>query len=201
MTCESGIEQLGVSRETAWKVERYVNLLCTAAAEQNLVAASTLADVWNRHITDSVQLTRLVEDGKSWVDIGSGGGLPGIVIAMVTGAPVLLVEPRRMRADFLNRAIADLELSNAAVAMCKAERVKGHFDVITARAVAALPKLLGITVHLAHPGTTWVLPKGKNAKSELAEAERCWHYDVQAEPSCTDPEASILLLTNVRAKR
>jgi 16S rRNA (guanine527-N7)-methyltransferase len=88
-----------------------------------------------------------------------------------------------------------------AVEAAKIETVRGKFDVITARAVAPLTKLLGITAHLATRQTLWVLPKGRNAKSELADAERSWHYDLRVEPSCTDPEASILLLNNVRAKR
>lgn len=194
-------ERLDVSRETEAKIERYVELLRREASIQNLVSASTLEDVWSRHILDSEQLTRLASPNASWIDIGSGGGLPGIIVALITGAPTLLVEPRRLRAEFLKRVLADLEISNAAVAMCKAEQLRGRYDIITARAVAALSKLLGITTHLAGPGTIWVLPKGRNAKSELAEAQRNWHYEVRAEPSCTDPEASILLLSNVRAKR
>lgn len=193
-------DDLSVSRETRRKIDRYVALLQREAAVQNLIAQSTVGDLWQRHILDSAQITNLVPAGRSWVDVGSGAGLPGILIALITSSPTLLVEPRRLRADFLKRVVEELEIENATVAMSKAEQVQAKFDVVTARAVASLTRLLGITAHLAHPNTIWVLPKGRNAKSELAEAERSWHYDFRAEPSCTDPEASILLLTNVRAK-
>jgi 16S rRNA (guanine527-N7)-methyltransferase len=190
----------GVSRETAEQLKQYSRLLEGEAAVQNLVSASTIENLWQRHILDSAQLARFSKAGASWIDIGSGAGLPGVVIAIITGDSILLAEPRRLRAEFLSRVVSDLRLTNAQVAMAKAERVQGRFDVITARAVAPLSKLLGITAHLAHPGTMWVLPKGRSAKSELAEAELSWHYDARAEPSCTDPESSILLLSNVRAK-
>ena len=203
MTASSqATSDLSVSRETSDKIDLYVNLLRREALVQNLIAASTLGDdLWQRHILDSAQLTDLVPAGRSWVDIGSGAGLPGILTGLITGDPTLLVEPRRLRAEFLSRVIAELDLRNASVAMSKAEQVRGKYDIVTARAVAPLPKLLGITAHLAHAETIWVLPKGRNAKSELAEAARSWHYEVRAEPSCTDAEASILLLSNVRAKR
>lgn len=189
-----------VSRETTERLEQFASLLRAEAAVQNLVSASTVETLWERHILDCTQLVGFAPPGASWIDVGSGAGLPGVVIAISTGDPVLLVEPRRLRAEFLGRVVTALGLKNARVEIAKAERVHGRFDVITARAVAPLSKLLGITAHLSHPGTLWVLPKGRSAKSELAEAELSWHYDVRAEPSCTDPQSSILLLSNVRAK-
>ena len=112
-----------------------------------------------------------------------------------------LVEPRRLRAAFLEETVAALGLADrVTVRAAKAEQVRGQFDVITARAVAPLGRLLGMAHHLAHSGTVWALPKGKNAKSELAEAQRSWQCEVRSEASCTDPDATILVLSKVRAK-
>jgi len=192
-----------VSRETFGLLERYIDLLKAANRTQNLIAASTLDRIWERHILDSVQLVRFEpRAGASWVDIGSGAGLPGIVIAALTEGRVTLVEPRRLRAMFLEEIVAALGLARRiTVQPAKIENIRGQFDVITARAVAPLGRLLGLAHHLAHSGTVWALPKGKNANSELAEAQRSWHCDVRSEASCTDPAAMILVLSAVRAKR
>jgi len=192
-----------VSRETFVLLQRYVDLLKAANRTQNLIAASTLDRIWERHILDSVQLVRFEpRAGASWVDIGSGAGLPGIVIAALTEGPVTLVEPRRLRAAFLQETVAALGLARRiTVQPAKIENIRGQFDVITARAVAPLGRLLGLAHHLAHSGTVWALPKGKNANSELAEAHRSWHCDVQSEASCTDPAANILVLSMVSARK
>jgi 16S rRNA (guanine527-N7)-methyltransferase len=191
-----------VSRETLRLLEAYVERVRTANQIQNLVSASTLDDIWNRHILDSAQLVRFEpRAGASWVDIGSGAGLPGIVIAALVEGPVTLVEPRRLRATFLEETVAASGLSiRVTVQPTKIENVRGQLDVITARAVAPLGRLLGMGLHLAHSGTIWALPKGKNAKSELAEASRSWQCDARSETSCTDPHAAILVLSNVKAK-
>lgn len=191
-----------VSRETHALLADFVDRLRTANAKQNLIAASTLDQVWDRHILDSAQLVRFEpRAGASWVDIGSGAGLPGIVIAALTQGPVTLVEPRRLRAAFLQETVEALGLSDrVAVLPTKVENVRGPFDVITARAVAPLGRLLAIGLHLAHSGTIWALPKGKNANSELAEARRSWQCGARSEASCTDPEAIILVLSKVGAK-
>jgi len=192
-----------VSRETFVLLQRYVDLLKAANRTQNLIAASTLDRIWERHILDSVQLVRFEpRAGASWVDIGPGAGLPGIVIAALTEGPVTLVEPRRLRAAFLQETVAALGLARRiTVQPAKIENIRGQFDVITARAVAPLGRLLGLAHHLAHSGTVWALPKGKNANSELAEAHRSWHCDVRSEASCTDPAANILVLSMVSARK
>jgi 16S rRNA (guanine527-N7)-methyltransferase len=191
-----------VSRETIALLEAYVDRLKAANRQQNLVAASTLGAIWERHILDSAQLARFApRAGASWIDIGSGAGLPGIVIAALTEGPVTLAEPRRLRAAFLQETVEALGLANrVSVLSTKIENVHGKFDVITARAVAPLGRLLGMAHHLAHSGTVWALPKGRNAKSELAEAQRSWQCAVRSEASCTDPDATILVLSRVRAK-
>ena len=191
-----------VSRETYALLDRFVGLLRTASETHNLIAASTLDGIWNRHILDSAQLARFEPyAGASWVDVGSGAGLPGIVIAALTEGPITLVEPRRLRAEFLHEAVGALGLAaRVTVLAAKIEQVRGPFDVITARAVAPLGRLLGMAIHLAQNETIWALPKGRKAKSELAEAERSWQCDARSEPSCTDPDAHILVLSKVRAK-
>lgn len=194
---------LPVSRETFDQIERYAALLTAASAMQNLIAPSTLSSIWKRHILDSAQLVRFQRgEHASWLDIGSGAGLPGLVVALLVKGPVTLVEPRRLRVEFLRSAIDELGLSQrVTVEQAKVERVEGRFDVITARAVASLDGLLGISHHLSTNETVWVLPKGRNAQSELAQAQRNWHCEFRVEQSCTDPESEILVLTRVGAKK
>ena len=191
-----------VSRETFDRLQRFAELLRDETRHQNLVSASTLESLWERHILDSAQLARFEPfPGASWVDIGSGAGLPGIVIALLVTGPVTLIEPRRLRAEFLERAVAELGLGGrVTVAPVKVERLCGRYDAITARAVAPLAKLLGISTHLSTGKTLWVLPKGRSAQSELAEARRNWHCEVESVPSSTDPKSEILLIRNVKAK-
>ena len=191
-----------VSRETFQLLQAYSDRLKTASAEQNLVSASTLDTLWERHILDSAQLVRFEpRAGASWVDIGSGAGLPGIVIAALVEGPVTLVEPRRLRAQFLEGTVVAFGLARrVSVLQAKAERAQGRFDVITGRAVASLDRFLDLSHHLSTKKSLWVLPKGRSAQSELAEARRNWHCDARVEPSVTDPDSQILVLTKVGAK-
>jgi 16S rRNA (guanine527-N7)-methyltransferase len=190
-----------VSRETLGQLARYVELLTAANSQQNLIAASTIDDVWERHIADSAQLIRFESKaGASWVDVGSGAGLPGLVIAIMTEGPVTLVEPRRLRVDFLNSVIHELGLARARVVHGKADKASGRFDVIAARAVAQTDRLLEMTLHLSHRGTVWVLPKGRSGKSDLADATRTWQGVFRSEISLTDPEATIVIASGVHVK-
>jgi 16S rRNA (guanine527-N7)-methyltransferase len=190
-----------VSRETFEKLEAYATLLREESARQNLVSASTLDQLWNRHFLDSAQLVRFEPHADaSWADIGSGAGLPGIVVSCLVGGPVTLVEPRRLRAEFLHNLVESLEL-NASVVCCKAERATGRFDVITARAVAPLTKLLKISQHLSTTKTVWALPKGRKAEAELVEAQRTWQGAFHVERSVTDADSFIVVATGVRARQ
>ena len=192
-----------VSRETFDKMATFVELLKTGASGQNLVASSTLDALWERHIFDSAQLVRFEPTpAASWLDIGSGAGLPGIVIALLVQGPVTLIEPRRLRADFLRNTAKALSLSSrVTVRAAKVERIAGRFDVITARAVASLSRLLEISAHLSTRNTAWVLPKGQSARTELAEAQRAWHGVFHVERSVTDPESYIVVASGVGKKR
>jgi 16S rRNA (guanine527-N7)-methyltransferase len=190
-----------VSRETFDRLNAYAALLRSESEHQNLVSTATLESLWNRHVLDSAQLARFEPHaGASWIDIGSGAGLPGVVLACLVEGPVTLVEPRRLRADFLNRAVLELGI-RASVVGTKADKVAGCFDVITGRAVAALPKFLALADHLSTKNTVWVLPKGRNAESELAEAERTWQGVFHVEQSVTDADSRIIVGTGVRARK
>jgi len=190
-----------VSRETIEKIGAYVALLREESARHNLVAASTLDGLWDRHIVDSAQLARFEpRSGASWADVGSGAGLPGVVIACLVEGPVRLIEPRRLRADFLHKLCESLHL-NASVFVGKAERAEGEYEVITARAVANLAKTLEISAHLSTRKTVWALPKGRNAVAELAEARKAWQGMFHVEHSVTDADSQIIVGTGVRANR
>lgn len=190
-----------VSRGTVEKLKAYVALLRDESVRQNLISASTLGQLWERHIVDSAQLVRFEpRPCSSWIDLGSGAGLPGIVIACLVEGPVTLVEPRRLRADFLHKAVESLQLG-AHVVSSKAERVEGKFDVITARAVAPLADIFKLSHHLSTTKTVWALPKGKSATAELAEAQLAWQGAFHVERSVTDAESLIVVATGVRAKR
>ena len=189
-----------VSRETLDRLGRFTSLLTEEARRQNLVAASTLGPaLWVRHLADSAQLLPLAPpSGGHWIDLGSGAGLPGIVIAIL--APhwqVTLVESRRLRCDFLRSVVADLGLeAQVTVAQHRVEVHRdGPYDVISARAYAPLSALLASANHLAQKSTVWLLPKGKNAVNELSTLPQAWQKLFHVEPSRTDSEARILVGT------
>ena len=189
-----------VPRETWDQLETFAHRLVEENQRQNLVARSSVDELWERHIVDGAQLLALGSNGGVWCDIGSGPGLPGMVIAILGGRPMTLNEPRKLRADFLARVVAELGLSNVVVAPCKVERLTGKFDMITARAVARLDRLFGMAWHLAHSGTKWVLPKGESAKSELDEARATWQGSFQLVPSRTNPASAIIIAEHVQRR-
>jgi len=167
--------------------------------QQNLVSAASLADVWDRHIVDSAQLVRWAPSGD-WIDLGSGAGLPGIVIACLVDGRVTLAEPRGLRADFLHRVVETLRLG-ATVIRSRAEALSGQYAAITARAVAPLTTLLEISHHLSTGKTVWILPKGRTAVAELAEARKTWQGVFHVERSVTDPDARIIVAREVKARQ
>jgi 16S rRNA (guanine527-N7)-methyltransferase len=196
----SGAAGRSVSRETFGRLVAYVDLLLEENRPQNLISPGDADDVWNRHIIDGAQLVGVAERDGTWCDIGSGPGLPGLVIAIITRAPMTLIEPRRLRADFLRRAVSALGLDHVTVKEAKVEKVEGRYDLITARALAPLDRLFGMAFHLAAPDTRWILPKGERAKSELDDASRNWQGKFQLVPSQTHGGAAIIVAEQVRRK-
>jgi len=194
------VVKTAVSRETIHRLQAYVQLLVSENGHQNLIARSTLDSLWERHIVDSAQLVPLIF-GRPTLDIGSGAGLPGIVLAILSEAPITLVEPRRLRVEFLRTCIERLGLGHAVVVQGKVERLSGRFDAITARAVAPIEELFASAIHLSHPGTVWVLPKGSRGEMELADARSAWQGRFRTEPSATEGDALIVVASNVSAKR
>ena len=193
---------LGVSRETSERIDQFVALLRKESVHQNLVSATSLNHVFARHIVDSAQLWRLAPDATSWIDLGSGAGLPGLIIAMLGDAPITLVESRRLRADWLRRTADVLGLTNVTVELGRLEILKTRpVGVITARAFAPLPKLFTLAHRFSTEETRWILPKGRSAAEELASIAATWHGSFHMEPSVTDPDSAILIARYVMPKR
>ncbi len=169
---------------------------------QNLIAASTIPHIWERHLLDSAQLVPLTDKAGAgdWIDIGSGAGFPGIVAAILTDRRVVLVEPRARRATLLDEIAHDLGLANVVVHQARIERLPADRPaaVITARAVARLSALFAIGLGHANRDTLWVLPKGRAAVEELAEARADWRGTFHVEHSITDPTSSIVVATGVQ---
>ena len=191
---------LDVSRETLERLEAYVALLREENARQNLVSAASLDQVWSRHILDSAQLLRLAPvEAQSWIDLGTGAGFPGLLIAALFPGTVTLVEARKLRVDFLHRAAEVLGVADRTEILCaKVEALPPRpFDVISARAFAPLDKLLRLGAAFSTAGTRWILPKGRNAQSELDAAQSSWQGDFRLEPSLTDPDAQIIVAEGV----
>ena len=194
---------LDVSRETLAKLEQFADLLGKWNARINLVAPSTLPDLWSRHILDSAQIFHHApDDARHWVDLGSGGGLPGVVCAILAyearpECQFTLIESDKRKSAFLMTAIRELGVS-AQVLTERAEQAPPQAaDVVSARALAPLPALLALVArHLAENGTA-LLPKGKNHSAELAAARREWHFDHVAIESQTDPLARVLILKEI----
>jgi 16S rRNA (guanine527-N7)-methyltransferase len=192
------IDRFGVSRGT--KLASLVELLRAEAPAQNLIAPSTLNHIWTRHIMDSAQLLQHAETAGQWIDIGSGAGLPGLVLAVLRDDPIELIEPRRLRTDFLERAVAALDVDHVSVITGKVERTTGRAEVITARAVASLEQLFAMAIHRSHPSTIWLLPKGRNAHSEVEAARHSWHGSFHVEQSMTAEDSLIVVARGVRRK-
>ncbi|WBY06941.1 16S rRNA (guanine(527)-N(7))-methyltransferase RsmG [Sphingomonas sp. 7/4-4] len=195
-------ERFGVSRET--QLDHYAALLRAEAANQNLIAASTLDTLWARHFVDSAQLVPLASDASrgTWLDVGSGAGLPGLVAAILLDRPVVLVEPRTRRVEFLRHVVSELRLPRVTVQQSKVEsyRPTNRAAIVSARAVAELSQLLASTAHCTDSSTIWLLPKGQNAQSEVVAAQTKWQGVFHVEPSITQPDSGIVVARGVRPR-
>lgn len=187
---------IDVSRETWARLDAFVAALDRWQAKTNLVAPTTLDVVWTRHIADSAQLVALAPANcDAWVDLGAGGGFPGLVVAaMLEGRTrVHLVESNGKKAAFLREAARAMGVT----ATVHAERAEAAIEglsaaVVSARALAALPDLLAIAAPLLKTGATGLFPKGREAVAELTEARKSWKFEASLHESRTDPDARIV---------
>jgi 16S rRNA (guanine527-N7)-methyltransferase len=195
-----------VSRETQDRLDRFVSLLLDRNRTMNLIADSTVPRLWTRHVADSLQLLDLA-DGPIWADLGSGGGFPGMVLACaLAGTPghaVHLIESREKKVAFLRDAVR----VTGAPATIHAGRIEDitntlpKIDVIAARALAPLPKLLDYVYPLVQKGVKALLMKGQDVAVELTQASKYWRIDAQCVPSKTDPAGRILIVSGLAKSR
>jgi len=196
-----------VSRETEERLDRFVDVLLIWQRRLNLIAPSTLREVWTRHVADSLQLLPLAPEARTWVDLGSGGGFPGVVLAcaLVGGTePVVhLIESNGKKAAFLREAVR-VTGAPAVVHAIRAERFGKScaepVEVVTARALAPLKTLCHQAFPLISRGAVGIFPKGQDVDAELTEAAKYWRIEALKVPSKTSPEGSIVLIRGLEAR-
>ena len=193
-----------VSRETFQRFKVLVARIEEWQKKTNLVAPSTLNDIWNRHIADSLQCISIKPDARSWVDIGSGGGFPGLVIAAVMAeyenSSVHLVESTQKKCSFLRQVNRQMS-SNAKVHCDRIENVNKIIDqpeIVTARALAALPLLLKLSSPWLLNGATALFHKGREFEAELADCDGLWEFDLVSHRSVISTDSVILEISNLK---
>jgi 16S rRNA (guanine527-N7)-methyltransferase len=195
---------LNVSRETLVQLDHLRELVIAESTLQNLVSAATIPHFWVRHIVDSAQLLPLAEDAQpgAWLDLGTGAGFPGMVLAILSDRPIILVESRRKRFEFLREMVLALNLPHVSVHGGRLEALETRsVSVISARAFAPLPKLLELAARFSRNETVWLLPKGQSAQDELALIDGMWHGKFHVNRSITDENAAILIAQGVSRRK
>lgn len=195
-----------VSRETLHDLEEFQRDLTNWSRKINLIAPATVSDSWNRHIMDSVQLVGLSNDRTGeWCDLGSGGGLPALVVSIISRETqperrVVMIEADKRKAAFLSLMVKKFQL-NAEIVNKRIEAAdRQSAQIVSARALTELPKLLAFAdMHLADDGVA-ILPKGRNHVAEIEAAKQKWSFGLELFPSITDAEARILKITKLRPK-
>jgi 16S rRNA (guanine527-N7)-methyltransferase len=196
-----------VSRETEARLDAYVDLLVQWQTKTNLVAPSTLPQLWTRHIADSLQLLALAPQAKLWADFGSGGGFPGVVLACalagVEGARVDLVERNAKKAAFLREAIR-VTAAPGVIHLRDigdyVDRLESRVDCVTARALAPLQMLLGFAEPLVEQGAKAMFLKGQDVEAELTEATKYWNIEPRIYPSRTGGQGWIVELDRIERR-
>ena len=196
-----------VSRETEARLDRYIALLLEWQAKTNLVAPSTLANLWTRHVSDSLQLLNLAPSAKSWVDLGSGGGFPGVVLACALaetpGARIHLVERIAKKAAFLREAVR-VTASPGTVHLADigdtVDRIGGPIDCVTARALAPLHQLIGFAEPWVKKGAKALFLKGQDVEAELTEATKYWNIEPKLHSSRTGGQGWIVELGSIERR-
>ena len=191
-------KDLGLDKPTLDRLELYAEMLREWTPRINLVAKSTLPDLWRRHFLDAAQLYELIPSGTaSLADLGSGAGFPGLILAILGVPDVHLFESDQRKAVFLKEVARATETPLTVRAERLEQAESRVFDVITARAFAPLEKLLTLSTNLRGSKTTLLLLKGQNVVSELTDAHKIWTMMVSQRPSRSDPQGTILQLTEV----
>jgi 16S rRNA (guanine527-N7)-methyltransferase len=198
---------LDVSCETLVRLDRFVALLLQRQQTLNLIARSTVSQIWTRHVADSYQLLALAPDALRWIDLGSGAGFPGLVIACALAdkpnALVHLVESTRKKAGFLSEAAATLKLPVRVVPARIEDFVKTFtdaVDAVTARALAPLTQVVEYANPLLKKGAVGLFPKGQDVEAELTEAAKYWNIAAELVPSRTDARGRIVKIVRVERK-
>lgn len=196
------VQGLDVSRETIDRLSALAALLTKWNPAINLVSKDSIGNIWNRHILDSAQIFRLAQNASRWADLGSGGGFPGLVIAVLAAekAPnlhVILVEADQRKAAFLRQAAHTLGLS-ARIVADRIENIEPlNADVISARALAPLPQLCGFAMRHMAAGGAAIFLKGRSHAEDLAKARETWNFGLETHASITDPSAIVLVLKGI----
>ncbi len=183
------------------RLARFVEIVRDETERQNLISPSTIPLIWSRHIVDSAQLLCVAPAAaRTWLDVGTGAGFPGVVAAILFDGHVIMVEPRAKRAAFLRDTVKTLGIT-ATVHQARAETAPvATYDVISARAVATVDALFDMTAAFRVPLTTYLLPRGRTGQDEIVKARSGWHGTFHVEQSITDPASTILIATGVRAR-
>lgn len=204
---KAGLKLRPVSRETEERFDRFIALLLEWQAKTNLVAPSTLPTLWTRHVADSLQLLDLAGSAKRWIDLGSGGGFPGIILACALAdqpdAGVHLVERNAKKAAFLREALRVTGGAGTVHHMDIVDFVDSNpppADYITARALASLKVLFDLTAPLIQRGSKALFPKGQDVESELTEATKYWTVETKLHPSLTSADSWVVEIDQVSAK-
>jgi 16S rRNA (guanine527-N7)-methyltransferase len=206
---ELALKLTPVPRETVDLLDRFVEQLLPWTQRTNLISPSTIPTIWTRHIADSLQLLPLAPDAKSWIDLGTGAGFPGIVIgcalAKRKGTVLHLVESIGKKTAFLREAVGHLGIPAQVHPVRIEDFVKNsklRADVVTARAVAPLDRLLDLAAPLLMKGSLGLFPKGQDVGRELTEASKYWNIDAELVPSRTSSQGRIVVVRGLtrRAK-
>lgn len=197
-------KNIDVSRETIERLELFQDQLIKWNRSINLVSRSTIDQFWDRHVVDSAQLLSFCDHpAKKWVDLGSGGGLPGIVISTILkerspSTKIVLIESDRRKSSFLLQMKVMLKLNIDVLPKRILDVSCQQTEFVSARALAPLNDLLGFMKHHGHADSIGVFPKGRTYMEEIENAKRRWEFDWEAYTSETDPEAKILKVTNLK---
>lgn len=190
------VESVSVSRETEERLLAYAALLKKWNERINLVSPKDIDNLWKRHILDSLQLVPLIKGHKQFVDMGSGGGFPGIVVGIAADIPGVLIESDQRKSAFLREA-ARITGAKITVLPCRLDQAEvAPAPVVTARALAPLDKLLEWARPLLEPDGIGLFLKGRQAEQEIEDAARTWRFDVRSWPSKTSPDGVILEVSN-----